>query len=79
MLFDLNFDAVICRVTSVIQTGLADVELRDWQPAGLLKASVARLDRLVTAKRTIFLKRLGVLTQRDLEGVRNTWNLRMKL
>jgi mRNA interferase MazF len=79
ILFDLNSDAVICRVTSSTAKSPSDVELADWQAAGLLKNSVARLDRLVTAERTIFIKRLGKLTPGDLNTVRAIWNLRMTL
>jgi hypothetical protein len=53
--------------------------LTDWQAAGLLKPSVARLDRLVTAERTVFVRRLGVLTADDLQRVRTVWNQRMRL
>ena len=77
--FDLQQDAVICRVTSVSRTGTLDVTLHDWKAAGLLKPSVARLDRLVTAEKTIFLRRLGVLSDTDLAAVRDTWNEQMKL
>jgi len=45
VLFDLQDDAIICRITSAIRTGLLDVALKDWRTAGLLKPSVARLDR----------------------------------
>ena len=79
VLFDLQLDAVICRVTSAIRTGPLDVALLDWQTAGLLKASVARLDRIVTAEKSVFLRRLGVLSARDAEAVRRTWNQRMRL
>src|ERR1700722_19114470 len=45
VLFDLHQDAIICRVTSSLQyTGHLDIVLRDWQAAGLLKPSMARLD-----------------------------------
>ena len=79
VLFDLTMDSVICRVTSVAHTGPLDVTLNDWQVAGLLKPSVARLDRLVTAERSIFLRRLGVLSPNDLAMVRATWNQHMRL
>lgn len=79
VLFELQQDAVICRVTSVQRSGPLDVTLNDWQSAGLLKPSVARLDRLVTAEKTIFLRRLGVLSPADLAIVRSTWNNEMKL
>ena len=79
VLFDLHLDALICRVTSVARTGGLDVPLLDWQAAGLLKPSVACLDRLVTAERTLFRRRLGMLSSRDQDSVRNRWNERMKL
>lgn len=79
VLFDLQQDAIICRVTSVFRTGPLDVPLKDWQAAGLLKASVARLDRIVTAEKALFIRRLGVLSPTDLEAVRTTWNQHMRL
>lgn len=79
VLFDLAQDAVICRITSIRRSGPLDVTLTDWQTAGLFKPSVARLDRLVTAEKSIFLRRLGVLSSADLGAVRSTWNNRMKL
>ena len=79
VLFDLQEEAVICRLTSIHRSGPLDVTLNDWQAAGLLKPSVARLDRLVTAEKTIFLRRLGVLSPSDLAAVRGTWNDQMKL
>ena len=78
-LFDLQDDAIICRVTSVFHTGPQDVPLNDWQSAGLLKPSVARLARIVTAEKAVFIRRLGVLSAADLELVRNRWNQKMRL
>ena len=79
VLFDLHQDAVICRVTSVLRAGALDVTLNDWQSAGLLKPSVARLDRIMTAEKTIFLRKLGQLSAADLQAVRTTWNQHMTL
>ena len=79
VLFDLPQDAIICRVTSVLRTGPLDVTLNDWRAAGLLKPSVARLDRIVTAERTVFVRRLGALSPSDLQAVRNAWNQQMRL
>jgi hypothetical protein len=70
---------VICRITSVARTGRLDVALVDWIAAGLLKPSVARLDRLVTAEETILTRKLGQLTLADQQAVRQAWNLRMRL
>lgn len=79
VLFDLQQDAVICRITSVKHTGTFDVTLMDWEAAGLLKPSVARLDRLVTAEKTVLLRSLGVLSPPDLAAVRSVWNANMTL
>lgn len=79
VLFDLQQEAVICRVTSVHRSGPLDVALNNWQTAGLLKPSIARLDRLVTAEKTIFIRRLGVLSPADLAAIRTAWNRQMKL
>jgi mRNA interferase MazF len=79
VLFDLGQDAIICRITSVARNGLMDVLLKDWRPAGLLLPSVARLDRIITAERSIFLRRLGTLSHPDLAAVRVVWNKHMVL
>ncbi|MBI1765891.1 MAG: type II toxin-antitoxin system PemK/MazF family toxin [Acidobacteria bacterium] len=79
VLFDLPQDAVICRVTSVLHAGPLDLALRDWAQAGLAKPSAARLDRLVTAEKTLLTRRLGQLTAHDEAAVRVAWNQHMKL
>ena len=79
VLFDLGPDAVICRVTSVSRSGPLDVPIADWRAAGLLKPSIARIDRLVTAEKIVFLRRLGLLGPADLTAVRRAWNQHMRL
>jgi mRNA interferase MazF len=79
ILFDLKTDVLICRITSAQRNGLLDIALLDWQEAGLLRPSAARLDRLVTAERRIFRRRLGVLSKRARGAVRDIWNQQMKL
>jgi mRNA interferase MazF len=74
VLFDLRNDAIICRITSVVRTDKLDVILLDWNAAGLLKPSVARLDRIVTVEKSVFLRRLGKLSAADANSVRTTWN-----
>ena len=56
-----------------------DVMIQDWQSAGLLKPSIARLDRIVTAEKTLLQRRLGELSKRDLNDVRERWNKLMRL
>jgi len=79
VLFDLQDDVIVCRLTSILHNGPFDVRLNDWASSGLLKPSVARLDRIITAEKTIFFKRLGVLSVSDKEAVRNAWNRNMRL
>jgi mRNA interferase MazF len=74
VLFDFQQDAIICRVTGVLRTGAVDVTLNDWQTAGLLKPSVARLDRVVTAEKSILVRRLGALSVEDQKAIRDRWN-----
>ena len=79
VLFDSQQDALVCRVTSVPRSGPLDVILLDWKQAGLAKPSVARLDRLVTAEKTILGRRLGVLSAADQLVIRSAWNQHMRL
>jgi mRNA-degrading endonuclease toxin of MazEF toxin-antitoxin module len=79
VLFDLPGDAIICRVTSVLQTGPFDILLTDWREAGPLKLSVARVNRIITAEKAIFLQHLGHLSNRDPQAIRNAWNRHMVL
>jgi len=79
VLFDLGQDAIVCRITSVLRVAPLDVRINDWNSAGLLKQSVARLDRIVTAEKAVFMRRLGSLSVRDLNAVRDAWNQHMKL
>jgi|SRR5690349_19161320 mRNA interferase MazF len=79
VLFDLKDDVIICRITSAARSGALDVVISDWRKSGLLKPSVARLDRIVTAERTVLLREPGKLTAKDLEAVRSQWNQHMRL
>jgi len=79
VLFDLQADVLICRVTSVPRVGPLDVTLHDWQQAGLALPSVARLDRLVTAEKSVLGRRLGRLSDGDQAAVRTAWNQHMRL
>ena len=79
VLFDLGEDVIVCRVTSGQHSGPLDVVINGWQAAGLLKPSIARLDRLVTAEKLVLLRRLGCLDPADLAAVRTRWNQYMRL
>ena len=79
VLFDLEQDAVLCRVTGVLRAGVLDATLKDRQSAGLLRTLVARLDGLVTAEKSIFIRRLGVLSADDQKAVRDIWGQHTRL
>ena len=79
VLFDLEADAVVCRITSVLRSGVLDVFSSGWREEGLLKPSIARLARIVTMEKSLLVKKLGQLSARDLEAVRTRWNSSMKL
>ncbi|MYC30132.1 MAG: type II toxin-antitoxin system PemK/MazF family toxin [Chloroflexi bacterium] len=72
-------DLVIARITSrAARTGY-DVEIGDWEGAGLLLPSIARLDKLATLGKGLVDQRLGVLNQVDenrmLEALKSLWHL----
>ena len=79
ILFSLQRDVLICRITSVLRNDPLDVPIVDWQQAGLIKASVARLDRLVTAEKTVLKRHLGCLSAADQLAIRTAWNQHMRL
>jgi mRNA-degrading endonuclease toxin of MazEF toxin-antitoxin module len=79
VLIDVGLDVVICRITSAASSSALDVSLADWAASGLLKPSVARLDRIVTAEKSILRTRLGELTAADKALVRAVWNSNMML
>jgi hypothetical protein len=53
VLFDLGADVVLCRITSATHSGKLDVPIVDWSAAGLARPSIVRLNRLVTAEKTL--------------------------
>lgn len=79
VLFDLRLDVLICRITSAAQAGPLDIPISDWRQAGLAKPSIARLNRLVTAEKTLLGRRLGELTPGDAAAIRTAWNQHLRL
>ncbi len=58
-------DIVVARVTGQLSSGVHDVQLEEWQQAGLLVPSVVRLDKVATLRRDIIEQRLGRLAAGD--------------
>jgi hypothetical protein len=55
------------------------VSITEWRAAGLIKASYAKLDRIITAEKSVFMKKLGHLSDTNLAAVRDCWNAGMRL
>src|SRR6266851_5816059 len=58
-------DIVVARVTSQIVQTVFDVELVEWQQAGLLLLSVVRVHKVATLEKRLVERRLGTLTSND--------------
>jgi mRNA interferase MazF len=65
-------DIVVARITSQIPPTNFDIVLVDWQQAGLLLPSVARLHKLATLEKSLVTRHLGRLTPGDWAQVRST-------
>lgn len=64
-----DVDVVVARVTTQIYHTLYDVPIKDWQGAGLLAPSVARLHKLATLEKALIRRRLGSLQPADRQQV----------
>ena len=58
-------DIVVARVTSQVARTSYDIEVSDWQQAGLMLPSVVRVHTLATLEKSLVERRLGVLTTND--------------
>jgi len=66
VLFDTgDDDLVVARITSQITQTEFDVEILEWQKAGLLVPSVVRVHKLATLEKSLVERKLGTLTPED--------------
>lgn len=71
VLFDANDDdLIVARITSQITKTEFDVEILEWQKAGLLVPSVARIHKLATLEKNLVERKLGILMPEDWAQVR---------
>ncbi len=63
-------DIVVARVTSQISRTVFDVEIVEYEQAGLLRLSVVRLHKVNTIEKRLVNRRLGILTASDWTQVR---------
>lgn len=64
-------DVVVARVTTHHTRSSFDVEIKNWQEAGLKAASVIRLDKLATLEKNLIDRKLGRLSIEDWARVRS--------
>jgi mRNA interferase MazF len=58
-------DIIVARITSQIAPTDFDVELAEWQQAGLLLRSYVRIHKVATLEKRLVGRRLGILTPTD--------------
>jgi len=63
-------DIIVVRVTSQVAQTAFDVELMEWEQAGLLLPSVVRVHKVATLEKRLVERRLGALTPSDWAQVR---------
>lgn len=63
-------DVLLARVTSQPVNTIFDLTIKDWQKAGLLKPSFIRLHKLATIETILIDRKLGILSDDDLEQVK---------
>jgi mRNA interferase MazF len=62
-------DIIVARVTGQVVQSAFDVELVEWQQAGLLLPSVVRVHKVATVEKRLIDRKLGKLTSQDLSNV----------
>ena len=58
-------DFIVARVTSQVKQTAYDVEIDEWQNAGLLKPSVVRIHKLTTLETVLVKRVMGNLSVKD--------------
>jgi len=70
-------DLVVARVTSQTARDAFDIQIVEWQKAGLMLPSVARVHKLAALEKSLVERRLGTLTTDDwanvLSKVKQLW------
>ncbi|MEH2242678.1 type II toxin-antitoxin system PemK/MazF family toxin [Nostoc sp.] len=63
-------DVIVARTTSQITQTVFDVEIIEWQQAGLMRPSVVRLHKINTVEKRLLERQLEILQPNDCEKVR---------
>jgi mRNA interferase MazF len=62
-------DIVVARITSQAQQTKFDIQINEWQSAGLMLPSIVRIHKLATLQKNLIQRQLGHLTSNDWTNV----------
>lgn len=79
ILWQDGLDYVVAAVTTSAPRSVTDVLLTEWAAAGLARPSVVRLLRLDSFHRSVLLRELGRIHERDAEALNRAWEKHLKL
>ncbi|HEY9853520.1 MAG TPA: type II toxin-antitoxin system PemK/MazF family toxin [Leptolyngbyaceae cyanobacterium] len=71
-------DIVAAAVTSAKPRTQTDIVLNDWSTSGLRVASTVRLSRLDCLEKSLLLVKIGQLSERDAQQLKEVWNMYVK-
>lgn len=71
-------DAIVAVITSSSPRTVTDLLLQDWRDSGLRVASTVRLSRLDSLERSLFLFRIGRISETDAARVQEIWSTHVK-
>jgi mRNA interferase MazF len=66
-------DVLLAPITTRERTGPGDIKIQDWQEAGLLMESWARLAKVASLEKRIVIRRLGRLSGPDGRNLAFAW------
>jgi mRNA interferase MazF len=66
-------DVLLAPITTRERTGPGDIKIQDWQEAGLLRESWARLAKVASLEKRIVTRRLGRLSGPDRRNLALAW------
>jgi mRNA interferase MazF len=72
-------DAVCAVVTSAQPRTITDVSLQNWKISGLKVASTVRLSRLDCLEKSLFIAKIGIISDEDRETIKTIWETYVKL
>jgi len=71
-------DAVCAVVTSAKPRTVTDIALENWKNSGLKVASTVRLSRLDCLEKSLFIAKIGIVSDEDGEKIKTTWTANIK-